>query len=76
MNSVTTIFLTTNLKTGRYFALEKKILTRRLDMVSRTRVTKTKRANKLKKQGLARKKKDRNKGSTPKFAVHQGAEKK
>lgn len=39
-------------------------------MVSNTRITKTKRANKRKKQGQKRKAANRNKGTTPKFAIH------
>jgi hypothetical protein len=39
-------------------------------MVSRTRVTKNKRANKKKNSGAKRKAADRNKGTTPKFAIH------
>jgi hypothetical protein len=40
-------------------------------MVSRTRVTRNKRAAKLKKMGKKRKAMNRNKGTTPKFAIHQ-----
>ncbi|MGB0452853.1 MAG: hypothetical protein ACPGJV_03990 [Bacteriovoracaceae bacterium] len=40
-------------------------------MVSLTRITKTKRANKRKKMGKKRKAANRNKGTTPKFAIHQ-----
>ncbi len=40
-------------------------------MASRTKETETKRSNKLKKSGAKRKKANRNKGTTPKFAVHQ-----
>ncbi len=39
-------------------------------MASRTKETETKRANKKKASGKVRKTKDRNKGTTPKFAIH------
>ena len=39
-------------------------------MVSNTRVTKIKRANRKKKQGQRRKAENRNKGTTPKFSIH------
>jgi len=39
-------------------------------MASRTAKTSMVRNKKKSKQGVRRKKKDRNKGSTPKFAVH------
>ncbi|WP_267890245.1 hypothetical protein [Halobacteriovorax marinus] len=40
-------------------------------MVSNTRITKTRRANKKVKAGAKRKAANRNKGTTPKFAIHQ-----
>lgn len=39
-------------------------------MVSNTRITKIKRANKKKKMGTRRKAANRNKGTTPKFKIH------
>ncbi len=39
-------------------------------MVSRTAVTSIRRANKKKAAGTKRKAKNRNKGTTPKFAIH------
>ena len=39
-------------------------------MVSRTRVTKNKRANNKRKMGTKRKAANRNKGTTPKFKIH------
>ena len=39
-------------------------------MVSRTAVTRNRRRNKLKKMGAKRKAENRNKGTTPKFAIH------
>lgn len=49
-----------------------KILKYRGDiMVSNTRVTKNKRANKKAKSGSRRKAANRNKGTTPKFEIHQ-----
>ena len=39
-------------------------------MVSRTRVTRNKRANRVKKMGQKRKARNRNKGSTPAFSIH------
>ena len=43
-------------------------------MVSRTRVTKNKRANKKAKSGKRRKTENKNKGTTPKFSIHLKAE--
>ncbi|WP_372653605.1 hypothetical protein [Halobacteriovorax sp.] len=40
-------------------------------MVSNTRITKTRRSNKKVKAGSRRKAANRNKGTTPKFAIHQ-----
>ena len=40
-------------------------------MVSNTRVTRNKRANRDSKMGQKRKAANRNKGTTPKFAIHQ-----
>jgi hypothetical protein len=40
-------------------------------MVSRTKVTKRRRANKKKKMGAKRKATDRNVGTTPKFKIHE-----
>ncbi len=40
-------------------------------MVSRTAVTTIRRVNKLKKAGAKRKAANKNKGTTPKFAIHQ-----
>lgn len=39
-------------------------------MVSNTRISKIKRANKKKKMGQKRKAKNNNKGTTPKFSIH------
>ena len=39
-------------------------------MVSNTAVTRNRRRNKLKKMGSKRKADNRNKGTTPKFAIH------
>ena len=44
---------------------------RRVIMVSNTRITKTRRSNKKVKAGSRRKAANRNKGTTPKFAIHQ-----
>ena len=43
-------------------------------MVSRTRVTKNKRANRKSKMGKRRKAENRNKGTTPKFSIHPKAD--
>lgn len=40
-------------------------------MVSRTRVTRNRRANKKAASGKRRKARNENKGTTPKFAIHQ-----
>jgi len=42
-------------------------------MVSRTKVTETRRANKTKNSGAKRKAQNRNKGTTPKFEIHTEA---
>jgi hypothetical protein len=39
-------------------------------MVSNTKITEIRRANKRKNMGKRRKAQDRNKGTTPKFAIH------
>jgi len=45
-------------------------------MVSRTKVTENKRARRHKNMGARRKAKNRQQGSTPKFAIHQDEAKK
>ena len=39
-------------------------------MVSKTKATKTRRANRRKNMGVKRKAANKNKGTTPKFAIH------
>ncbi len=64
------IFLTMRLEMGTNVS-HKLIVFRSLVMSSRTKVTETRRAINKKNAGAKRKKEDRNKGTTPKFPIHQ-----
>jgi len=65
--------LTVRCKEGKHLGLlnNSTISVRNLEMVSKTAVTESKRKNKKSKTGKKRKAKNRNKGTTPKFSIHE-----
>jgi hypothetical protein len=68
---VTTILLTVCHLRGKYLISYVLIFKRDFKMVSNTKVLKNKRRNKKKNTGKERKAANKNKGTTPKFAIHE-----
>ncbi|RLA60262.1 MAG: hypothetical protein DRQ89_13060 [Epsilonproteobacteria bacterium] len=65
------ILLTVCLLRGKYLISYDLIFKRNFKMVSNTKVLKNRRRNKKKNMGKERKAANKNKGTTPKFAIHE-----
>jgi len=65
------ILLTVRLLRGKYLDSYELTFKRNLEMVSNTKILKNRRKNKKTKAGKERKAKNKNKGTTPKFAIHE-----